>query len=52
MPKVFEKEMIRDRLVDGALKFKEEIRKDDEEIGKLNKKIDELRDEIRKIRWR
>ena len=46
------KEMIRGRLVDGAFKFKEEIREDDEEIDKLNNKISELRDEIRKIRWR
>ena len=46
------KEMIRGRLLDGALKFKEEIRKDDEEIGKLDNKINELKDEIRKIRWR
>ena len=46
------KEMIRGKLVDGAWKFKEEIRKDDEEIGKLDNKISELRDEIRKIRWR
>ena len=46
------KEMIRSKLVDGAWKFKEEIRKDDEEIVKLEHRISELRDEINKIRWR
>ena len=46
------KEMIRGGLIDGAWKFKDEIRIDDEEIGELRKKISEMNDEIRKIRWR
>ena len=46
------KELIRSKLVDGAWKFKDEIRSDDEEIEKLNRKISELRDETTKIRWR